>query len=88
MQHIILRAPECIRVSLQVWHMGLCDTCRAKMSQMPQVNSHVARDRLFLEHVTSVLQWLKKKYPSLQLLMWDDMLRHMDPILLQGKCKI
>lgn len=43
-----------------------------------------AKERLFLDHVAKVLRWLKEKYPYLQLLMWDDMLRHIDPLLLQG----
>jgi hypothetical protein len=68
--------------------MGLCAACKHRMAQLPQSQSSAARDRLFLEHVTSVLRWLKTSYPNLQLLMWDDMLRHMDPLLLQGMCII
>ncbi|XP_065339570.1 hexosaminidase D-like isoform X2 [Cloeon dipterum] len=62
----------------EVWHLGVCSMCQAKLASLGES----AKERLFLDHVTKVLRWLKEKYPHLQLLMWDDMLRHIDPLLL------
>ncbi|XP_054284334.1 hexosaminidase D-like [Macrosteles quadrilineatus] len=55
----------------EVWHMGACSRCA----------SH-DKHRLFLTHLTNVLQHVRQRHPHLQLLMWDDMMRQMDPDLL------
>ncbi|KAF7705438.1 hexosaminidase D [Silurus meridionalis] len=34
-------------------------------------------EKLFLDHVTKVAKGIKETYPSLSVIMWDDMLRHM-----------
>jgi len=54
--------------------------CKARMTNLGES----AKERIFLEHIVKVLRWLKEKYPHLQLLMWDDMFRHIDPLLLLG----
>lgn len=46
--------------------MGECELCR--------LESH---ENLFLRHVRKVAQTIHRKYPKLQLIIWDDMLRHM-----------
>ncbi|XP_059472542.1 hexosaminidase D-like isoform X2 [Neocloeon triangulifer] len=62
----------------EVWHMGVCNACRSRMATLGES----AKEKLFLDHVTKVLRWMKEKYPYIDLLMWDDMLRHIDPLLL------
>ncbi|GLV44394.1 uncharacterized protein CBL_10198 [Carabus blaptoides fortunei] len=50
----------------EVFQMGECELCR--------LESH---ENLFIRHVRKVAQTIHQKYPKLQLIIWDDMLRHM-----------
>nr|CAD7399224.1 unnamed protein product [Timema cristinae] len=61
----------------EVWHMGLCPTCVRRT----QSNKH-GRCQLFLEHVLAVAQFVQDTYPTLRVIMWDDMLRGIDTSIL------
>lgn len=50
----------------EVYRMAECPRCRMK-----------ARDELFLSHVGTIARMVKKKWPHLKIVIWDDMLRHM-----------
>lgn len=63
----------------EVWHMGVCDRCKAR------INDGESKEDLFLKHVKLVLENVKTKWPDLQLIMWDDMLRSMDAAVITGK---
>lgn len=45
--------------------MGECPQCRSK-----------GHDELFLAHVRTVATMVKKRWPHLKIVIWDDMLRH------------
>nr|CAD7196503.1 unnamed protein product [Timema douglasi] len=64
----------------EVWHMGLCPTCVRRT----QSNKH-GRCQLFLEHVLAVAQFVQDTYPTLRVIMWDDMLRGVDTSILLGE---
>ncbi|CAG9859566.1 unnamed protein product [Phyllotreta striolata] len=49
----------------EVFQMGECDTCRLEI-----------RDNLFLKHIRNVVDIVRSKYPSVKIIVWDDMLRH------------
>ncbi len=50
----------------EVFRMGECPRCKSKGS-----------DELFLSHVRSVANIIKKRWPHLKIVIWDDMLRSM-----------
>ncbi|GLV34793.1 uncharacterized protein CBL_09274 [Carabus blaptoides fortunei] len=62
----------------EVWHLGLCPEC----SRKAQSSKH-GKASLFLDHVTSVAQYIKDNFPNLKIIMWDDMLRNIDITALQ-----
>ncbi|XP_067005152.1 hexosaminidase D [Anabrus simplex] len=62
----------------EVWHMGLCPTCVRRME-----NSKHGRAQLYLDHIIAVVQFIRDNYPSLRIIMWDDMLRNIDSAVLQ-----
>lgn len=62
----------------EVWHMGLCQAC----SKRVQNNKH-GKVGLYLEHVTDVAQYIKETFPTLKIIIWDDMLRNVDVSILQ-----
>lgn len=64
---------------LKVWHLGLCPNCSKKVQ-----NSKHGKATLYLDHVTSVAQYIKETYPHLKVIIWDDMLRNIDLSILQG----
>lgn len=49
----------------EVFRMGECPQCKSK-----------ERDQLFLSHVRAVATMVKKRWPQLKIVIWDDMLRH------------
>lgn len=49
----------------EVLRMAECMRCKSR-----------ARDELFLSHVKTVAQIVKKKSPDLKVVIWDDMMRH------------
>lgn len=42
-------------------------------------------DKLFLSHATKVAKGIRETYPSLSVIMWDDMLRNMTSDTLKGE---
>lgn len=48
----------------EVFRMGECRKCKSK-----------GRDELFLSHVWTVANMIKKRWPHLKIVIWDDMLR-------------
>lgn len=61
----------------EVWHMGLCPACSRRIE-----TSKCGRPQLFLEHVVAVAQYVREAFPSLRVIMWDDMLRTVDTSIL------
>lgn len=57
----------------EVFQLGECPRCRARV-----------RDQLFLDHVYSVSAQIKKQWPHLKIIVWDDMLRHISLEFLQN----
>lgn len=64
----------------KVWHIGLCQTCMRRLE-----SSKYGKAQLFLEHILGVVQFIKDTYPTLRIIMWDDMLRSIDTTILIGK---
>lgn len=50
----------------EVFQMGECQKCRLEL-----------HETLFLRHVKNVASLVHKHYPNLNLIIWDDMLRHL-----------
>lgn len=50
----------------EVFQIGECDVCRLEM-----------HETLFLKHVKTVADIIHGKFPSLRIIIWDDMLRHL-----------
>lgn len=44
---------------------GECDLCRLEI-----------HENLFLKHIKNVVDIVRIKYPSIKIIVWDDMLRH------------
>jgi hexosaminidase len=67
----------------EVWHLGLCTVCSKRASL-----NKFGKSYLFMDHVTAVAQFIKRSYPNLNIIMWDDMLRSMDLEILNGFFKL
>uniref|UniRef100_A0A0A9X4K8 beta-N-acetylhexosaminidase n=2 Tax=Lygus hesperus TaxID=30085 RepID=A0A0A9X4K8_LYGHE len=55
----------------EVYQLGLCQDCQTKLlaeSWSPQ--------ELFLDHLSRMAKYIKQKYPSVNVLVWDDELRN------------
>lgn len=63
----------------EVWHMGLCDKCKSR------IDSGETKEDLFLKHIRKVVEMIKIKWPGINIIMWDDMLREMDEATLQSE---
>ncbi|XP_059144400.1 hexosaminidase D-like [Physella acuta] len=62
----------------EVYHLGICEVCKRNM-----VDNSLGRDQLFFSHVREVASYIKKMYPNVTIIMWDDMLRYSElPIIL------
>lgn len=48
----------------EVYQLGECPRCREKI-----------HDQLFLDHVYNVASFIKKKWPTLKVIIWDDQIR-------------
>ena len=55
----------------EVFHMGECEICRQN-----------TRDNIFLKHVSTVAKYVKNKFGA-QVLIWDDMLRHVSDVAMR-----
>lgn len=51
----------------EVFQMGECEVCRMEL-----------HENLFLRHVRNVANLVRGMYPKLRLIIWDDMLRHIN----------
>ncbi|KAB0790321.1 hypothetical protein PPYR_12458 [Photinus pyralis] len=56
----------------EVFQMGECEICRLEL-----------HENLFLRHVSNVANLVRKHWPHLRLIIWDDMLRHLSQQSLQ-----
>ncbi|XP_064113847.1 hexosaminidase D-like isoform X1 [Macrobrachium nipponense] len=54
----------------EVWHLGRCPRCQDFIDSQKMSTSD-----LFLTWLLKVTRWIKKEYPGLSLIMWDDMIR-------------
>ncbi|XP_077979423.1 hexosaminidase D-like [Glandiceps talaboti] len=64
----------------EVGHLGYCEACQRRL----ETEFHDNRDELFLSHIVWVLQYIREKYPHVQVIMWEDMLRHISEDTLQA----
>ncbi|XP_063898665.1 hexosaminidase D isoform X2 [Helicoverpa armigera] len=62
----------------EVWYWALCPTCREKAASHQYGNPS-----LYLDHVKDLVLYIKEKRPDIKVLMWDDMMRTMDPEMLK-----
>ncbi|KAF5303149.1 hypothetical protein FQR65_LT08312 [Abscondita terminalis] len=56
----------------EVFQMGECEVCRLEL-----------HENLFLRHVRTVATNIRKQWPNVRLIIWDDMLRHLSQQSLQ-----
>ncbi|KAJ0177451.1 hypothetical protein K1T71_007460 [Dendrolimus kikuchii] len=61
----------------EVWHMGVCTDCKEKAAASPY-----GAASLFLNHIRDLILFIKERRPNLTILMWDDMLRGINPDIL------
>lgn len=59
--------------------MGLCPSCSKRV-----ITGKYGKAGLYLDHVNDVAQYIKETYPTLKIIVWDDMLRCIDTQILQG----
>uniref|UniRef100_A0A182NCW9 Uncharacterized protein n=1 Tax=Anopheles dirus TaxID=7168 RepID=A0A182NCW9_9DIPT len=57
----------------EVYRLAECPRCR-----------HRLKDQLFLDHVYNVATMVRRRWPHLRIIIWDDMLRHIAPDALQA----
>ncbi|XP_049533546.1 hexosaminidase D [Anopheles darlingi] len=57
----------------EVFRLAECSRCR-----------HRPKDQLFLDHVYNVATMIRRRWPKLRIIIWDDMLRHMSLEALQA----
>jgi hexosaminidase len=57
----------------EVYQLGECPRCREKI-----------HDQLFLDHVYNVAAFVKKKWPKLKVVIWDDQLRQISMEMLKN----
>uniref|UniRef100_A0A2A4ITM8 beta-N-acetylhexosaminidase n=1 Tax=Heliothis virescens TaxID=7102 RepID=A0A2A4ITM8_HELVI len=62
----------------EVWYWALCPSCREKAASHKYGNPS-----LYLDHVKDLILYIKEKRPEISVLMWDDMMRTMDPEMLK-----
>lgn len=58
----------------EVYQIGECSRCLDVMTKRQW-----GKRQLFLDHVSSVVKYIKDKYPKLTVLMWDDEFRDISP---------
>lgn len=62
----------------EVFHIGCCEDCDSYMAMKA-----LSKQQLFLEFVVKIATHVRLKYPGVQPIMWDDMLRQVDLIELR-----
>lgn len=55
----------------EVWHIGKCPRCQVEMA-----SKAMTTDDIFQAWIIKVVGWIKKEYPHLVIIMWDDMMRN------------
>ena len=73
---------KCSIYMLQVYHVGICNTCKAYMQK-----HGLDKAAMFFQHVRRVLEYIKSRYPHLTCIMWDDMFRGLETERLKGTLK-
>ncbi|XP_078692347.1 hexosaminidase D-like isoform X2 [Branchiostoma floridae x Branchiostoma belcheri] len=63
----------------EVFHLALCKTCKLRMAEQMWTDR-----QLFLDHIMTVLSYIKVMYPKVKAIMWDDMLRETSMAHLQA----
>lgn len=63
----------------EVWHLGQCNRCRSIM-----VDKQWGKDHLYVDYLSRIVGMLHKKFPLLKFIIWDDMMRDMDPQVITG----
>ncbi|XP_032682535.1 hexosaminidase D-like isoform X1 [Odontomachus brunneus] len=58
----------------EVYQIGECSRCLDVMAK-----KQWGKRQLFLDHVSTVVRYIKEKYPELTVLMWDDEFREISP---------
>ncbi|KAF5307656.1 hypothetical protein FQR65_LT06711 [Abscondita terminalis] len=58
----------------EVWYLGECARCKEFL-----FTNNLSSQQLFLKHVTTVIKEIRRKFPKLRILMWDDHFRAMTP---------
>lgn len=58
----------------EVYQIGECSRCLDVMAK-----KQWGKRQLFLDHVSTVVKYIKEKYPELTVLMWDDEFRDITP---------
>lgn len=58
----------------EVYQIGECSRCLDVMAK-----KQWSKRQLFLDHVFTVVKYIKEKYPNLTVLMWDDEFREISP---------
>ncbi|XP_044266884.1 hexosaminidase D-like [Tribolium madens] len=54
----------------EVYYLGFCDRCANIMNKF-----NLSKNMLFLEHINAITTRIRKKYPHIKILMWDDEFR-------------
>nr|CAH7712483.1 unnamed protein product [Callosobruchus chinensis] len=62
----------------EIWHMGLCPACQKRVQ-----TSKYGKAALYLDHISEVAQYVKDNYPTIKIIIWDDMLRNIELNILQ-----
>ncbi|XP_064480153.1 hexosaminidase D-like [Ornithodoros turicata] len=63
----------------EVWHLGQCDRCQTVLTEQQW-----SKDHLFLDYLSKLVRTLQQKYPHIRFIVWDDMMREMDPQVISG----
>ncbi|XP_066293035.1 hexosaminidase D-like isoform X3 [Branchiostoma lanceolatum] len=63
----------------EVFHLALCKTCKLRLAEQTWTDR-----QLFLDHIMTVLSYIKVMYPNVKAIMWDDMLRETSMTHLQA----
>lgn len=63
----------------EVWHLGECDRCQTVLTEQQW-----SKDHLFLDYLSKLVRGLQQKYPLIRFIVWDDMMREMDPQVISG----
>ncbi|KFM76323.1 Hexosaminidase D, partial [Stegodyphus mimosarum] len=57
----------------EVWHLGQCVSCKEKMKA-----ENWKKEHLFLDHMCRIIKKIREKYPNIEIIIWDDMMRDID----------